>query len=232
MEENNFVSQSLSERQAWVIAQSFRDLHKRLERVGNAEDLADGEAILRKADRVVKSLAPILSFQHDIPHVIFYHNGHKWAGPLTDLFAGGGLRWLALELRRLKPSRGHPGKALIAACAQAISEVFRRETGGPNWQRVGEIVAETFPEALPQEKQGKEGERSLERWITQIVIRNTASKRKGLRSGAKSIPPSRGTVSDFFPLTEPKPQRSPEYLLAYVEALNEVLGGKDLRPKQ
>jgi hypothetical protein len=82
----------------------------------------------------------------------------KWvADQITEHFKGGALP-----------------KETVAGCGDELALMFEKETGKPQWPRVGQIVAEHFPDTLPPD----DGRRDVGQWIYNLVKRRRDRQRR------------------------------------------------------
>ena len=84
---------------------------------------------------------------------------------MIEFYTVYGTGWIADALTGI--FRGRIPKETVAGCADDLARVFEKRTGRPQWERVGEIVAENFPTALEPD----DGRRDVRLWIYNLVKR-------------------------------------------------------------
>jgi len=134
----------------WFYKAASRDRELR----GNRKKLKREVNTIQAADRILKSLIGSLSAAEGI------------SGEFLSFLAKGELLKIAHWLSWWPTTYGRPAELALARCAEALATVFKRHAGKKNWQRVGEIMAENFPEAGPPLKG------DLRLWALNLVRRH------------------------------------------------------------
>jgi len=142
----------------------------------NESQRRDAISTLKKADRILKRLTDWLRTDPRVPtiNVEDLKQGSWVQMKATDYLAGDGIAWVVNWLSEINQKGGRPPEAMIANCAEELAALFKSETGQDNWNRVGKIVAEAFPEILPAD----DGARDLRLWVYNLVKRNRKRRQK------------------------------------------------------
>jgi hypothetical protein len=134
----------------WFYKVQSRDRELR----GNRNKLKKEVSTIKAADRILKNLIGPLSTVEGI------------SAQFLGCLAKGELQKIANWLSWWPTTHGRPPELALARCAEALATVFKRHAGKPNWERVGEIMAEYFPEAGPPLKG------DLRLWVLNLVRRH------------------------------------------------------------
>jgi len=121
---------------------------------GNRNKLKKEVNTIQAADRILKTLIGPLSTPEGI------------SAQFLSCLAKGELQKIANWLSWWPTTHGRPAELALARCAEALARIFKIHLGKPSWERVGEIMAENFPEAGPPLKG------DLRLWALNLVRRN------------------------------------------------------------
>ena len=136
----------------WKSFYKVQSRHRELR--GNRNKLKKEVNTIQAADRILKTLIGPLSTVEGI------------SAEFLSCLAKGELQKIANWLSWWPTTHGRPAELALAGCAEALATVFKRHTGKPKWERVGEIMAENFPEAGPPLKG------DLRLWALNLVRRH------------------------------------------------------------
>jgi hypothetical protein len=142
------------------------------------ENRDDAAKTLRKAQRILQRVSPLLRDhpQNTTIQVKEFRNGrlqedtYDAAIKLIDYLSRGQLTRIANCLETIQSSAGAAPKYTIKTAAQDLQEFHRGNLGKPDWETIGRIILEEFPDA--QKKNGtKQSKGDLTDWIRQLAKR-------------------------------------------------------------
>jgi hypothetical protein len=120
------------------------------------ENRNDAAKVLRKAQKVLLRVAPLLRDHPQIPTIVvkdFRRKPDSWVQlNATDYISLGQLDWIAEWLNENKSPTGASPKYAIKEAAADLAEFYRDNLGKPDWEMIAIIILEEFPEAQKRRK--------------------------------------------------------------------------------
>lgn len=133
----------------------------------------DAAKILRKAQRILQRIAPLIRDHPQVPTLFvkeFRDPPREMQLKAIDYLSMGQLKWIADWLEANKSPKGAAPKYGAKMAAEDLAEFYRDNLGKPHWETIARIILEEFPDA--QKKNGaKQSKSPLADWMRQLAKR-------------------------------------------------------------